>query len=80
METGPRRKNKIAFDGGVERRAKNTCFKVLVGMGMVGGAVGQAQGLSCKQLLSLGDAKMISRWKNESAVVKIEVNQETERP
>lgn len=32
-----REKNKIAFDGGVERRAKNTCFRVLVEMGVVGG-------------------------------------------
>lgn len=29
--------NKIAFDGGVERKAKNTCFRVLTEMGMVGG-------------------------------------------
>lgn len=41
-------KNKIAFNGGVEGKAKNTCFRVLTEMGMVGG-VGWAYtcSLSC---------------------------------
>lgn len=29
-------KNRIAFDGGVERRTKNTCFRLLTEMGTVG--------------------------------------------